>query len=67
MEKLTKAEKKVLTLVTFEGGLTAVEIAEKLDLHRTYVLKIMRKHESAFEVRINPNSRQYAYYAKAGV
>jgi DNA-binding MarR family transcriptional regulator len=42
MEKLTKAEKKILGVLS-ERPFNSQEIAETLDLHRTYVLKITKR------------------------
>ncbi len=42
MEKLTKAEKKILMMLS-ERSFNSNEIAQALDLHRTYVLKITKR------------------------
>jgi DNA-binding MarR family transcriptional regulator len=42
MEKLTKAEKKILMMLS-ERPFNSHEIAGTLDLHRTYVLKITKR------------------------
>ena len=42
MEKLTKAEKKILMMLS-ERPFNSHEIAQALDLHRTYVLKITKR------------------------
>lgn len=42
MEKLTKSEKKVLKMLS-ERPFNSNEIAQALDLHRTYVLKITKR------------------------
>lgn len=42
MEKLTKAERKILKMLS-ERPFNSNEIAQTLDLHRTYVLKITKR------------------------
>jgi DNA-binding MarR family transcriptional regulator len=64
--KYTKKERRLLEALLATGGMTAQELADALDAHKTYVLKLTKRLELEGKVtyKIDQETRRNIYIIK---